>query len=92
MEWHTKNLAASGNMLVNPSCVCYMDYMLIYCGNFFFNFVKWIYIKKYFSRYENGEKAQYHFKSRNHMYNVKDKYRCYFCNSYVQDTKGKFYK
>ena len=45
-----------------------------------------------FSRYENGEKAQYHFKSRNHMYNVKDKYRCYFCNSYVQDTKGKLLK
>ena len=41
-----------------------------------------------FFRYENGEKAQYHFKSSRHMYNVKDKYRCYFCNSYVQDTKG----
>ena len=60
----------------------------------FINFVKSIYIntKYLISRYENGEKAQYHFKSRNHMYNVKDKYRCYFCNSYVQDTKGKLLK
>ena len=39
-------------------------------------------------RYENGEKAQEHFKSRRHTEMVKHKYRCYFCNSYVQDTKG----
>lgn len=38
-------------------------------------------------RYENGERAQEHFKSRRHFMNVKSKYRCYFCNIYVQDTK-----
>ena len=28
MEWHKKKLACSGNMLVNTSRVCYIDYML----------------------------------------------------------------
>ena len=51
-------------------------------------FVHTYYSKFIFFRYENGDKAQSHFKSSRHMYNVKDKYRCYFCNSYVQDTKG----
>ena len=34
MDWHKKNLACSGNMLVNTSCVCYMDYMLIFKTSF----------------------------------------------------------
>ena len=39
-------------------------------------------------RYENGPRAQDHFKSKRHFLAVKNKYRCYFCNAYVQDTKG----
>jgi len=39
-------------------------------------------------RYDKGEGAQRHYKSKAHFFNTKNKYRCYFCNAYVQDTKG----
>lgn len=39
-------------------------------------------------RYDSGDRAQDHFKSQRHYWAVKGKFRCYFCNAYVSDTKA----
>ena len=41
-----------------------------------------------FDRYDSGDRAQDHFKSQRHYWAVKGKFRCYFCNAYVSDTKA----
>ncbi len=37
--------------------------------------------------YDSGKHAQAHFKSHRHYNSVRDKFRCYFCNIYIKQTK-----
>jgi hypothetical protein len=38
-------------------------------------------------RYGKGDSAMDHFQSKRHLNNTRNRYRCYFCPEYVQDTK-----